>query len=272
MKSLFQIRQNHPVLNTCNEQVDKDIQSMLLPLNLMQYISFCPKYRIKNNVITPNSFTFIVVSMIGNLVFLFSYIYHSYSAIGMYNKTTTFITVSNYYDCIVYCLGTIINFVIGVIYTKESVKLILTFQKLHRFLNCDSDIKNSIYWNWTTVIVCISSYTIGCSCICIKLGAPLLFMYVYLLGVFFDFNILYATRVLKMLETKIVQWNLKILNTLNIEDTTENHYNKEILKAYVGILECYEIHKKCFQLFVSTFLLIKDHAKICMAPGGNSSK
>ncbi|XP_047035442.1 uncharacterized protein LOC124641416 [Helicoverpa zea] len=44
--------------------LDKDVQLMLWPLNLMQYMMLCPKYQIKNNLITPNNLISNIISII----------------------------------------------------------------------------------------------------------------------------------------------------------------------------------------------------------------
>lgn len=255
MNKLFSIRRNHPV-KVRNEIVDEDVQSIFMPLNLMQYVSFCPKYHIKNNVITPNGLISNFVSMKGTLVFIFIHIYHDYlvTFYKNYPGFTSFMYVTTLFDCIFYNCGNVLNFVIGIIQTRNAVKFVLIYQNVHRFLNCETSTRIFTIWNWIIVIGYTCMYVVITTIISIPIKVPFIHILADYLVIFFDFNLLYAVRIFKLLEDQIVQWNMQVLKTHKIENLHEIYHCKKMLKAYVGILECYDIHQVCYQQFVSILL------------------
>lgn len=250
MKIIRNIRHKYSVENILNKTVDKDVQSILLPLNLMQYCTFCPKYRIKYNVITPNSFASYFVSMIATLLFIFSYMYRGFT-VSLYNKllgNSVFKLFIIYYEMVFYGLGYIMNFVISIIRTNESIRFVLTFQKVHRFLNNKSSSKNFIISSWIFVIVAPCIYFCLFTCICILIEFPYNTLYYCYTVLIFDFNMLYAIRITQLLESKVNLWKL------NFQEMENMHCNR-MFQAYVDILDCYNIHTHCYQQFVSTIQL-----------------
>ena len=240
------------------KMVDKDVQSVFLPLNLMQYIMFCTKYRIKDNDITPNSFISKFISMIVTLVLILIFMYRVFFVLALKDSFITVIIVTSIYDCIYYCFGFTMNFLIGIIHSEKSIKFVLTFEKIHRFLNDEFSFNRVIVGNWVMVIVALGYNVIPFTYFCIKLNNIL--MYSGYLLIFFDFNVIYASRVLKMLEDKLVLWNSRVLNSQeNLSVHGRRRYAIEMFQAYVDILKCYYICNVCFQHFVSTlvFFLFK---------------
>lgn len=66
--------ENRQVKIVFHKLVDKDIQSMLRPLNIVQTVCFCPKYRIKNNIIFPTSRLSNIMSIFGTVMFIFVFL------------------------------------------------------------------------------------------------------------------------------------------------------------------------------------------------------
>lgn len=240
-----------------NNLVDKDVQSMLLPLNVMQNIMFCPKYRIKNDVIGPIGIIYSLVSLIGTGFFIFGF-FHRLSILYDDNVTrdnTTHVHNTKYliafFDCGYYSFGLAMNFISGVIETKTYISLVLVFQNVHRFLNDTKISKHFTFWSWISIIMAGGFFTALFISISIKLRLP----YYYILSCYsmvsFDFNYMYAIRFLKLLEDKIILWNTRALNSQGrrIVDTEEV---KRLFDAYVNILECYGFYKVCFRKIVST--------------------
>ena len=232
--------------------VNKDVQSMLLPLNLMQYIMFCPKYRIKENVITPNSFFSKFISMIVTLILILIFMYRVFFVLSHKDSIITVLIVTSIYDCIYYCFGFIMNFLIGLIHTKKSIKFVLIFQKVHRFLYNESSFNRVIIGNWVMVIMALAYNVILYTYFCVKLHRTLMYTGYFL--IFFDFNVIYASRVFKMLEDKLVLWNRRLLNSQKVINMHRRRHSMEMFQTYVGILECYYICNVCFQHFVSTLI------------------
>lgn len=242
---------NHPVRYISNHAVDKDVQSILLPLNLIQHIMLCPKYRIKNNLIYPNSYFSNFISTIGTLVFILIFLYRLYivSLIKDNLGRTTFIYLISYFDFIYYSFGFVINFVIGLIYSDKSIQFVLTFQKVQRFLNDETNFRRYVIFNWIFIMLTFGTYLIVFTYFCIQLSFEYMF-YAYFLLIF-DLNIVCAIRIFNLLENKVILWNIRILRFHEIE-RTDPSYGKKLFQAYFNILKCYEIHKVCVQQFVST--------------------
>ena len=244
MDALRNIRQTN-----VNSIVDKDVQSMLLPLNIMCF----PKYRIKSNAISPNSLIIRLVTMILILLFMCSCIYVTY-AVSWHRASinyTSFVAISIYFDCIFYCSGFALDFVLNILQAKKNIQFVLTFQEIHRFLNNETDFNQFIIWNWVLVIVALGFYAIFLYTFWMLLGLSYIALIASYTLVVFDLNTIYLSRILKLLESKVRLWNIKILNSQEIYGLDENNA-KIIFQAYANILECYNIHKYCSQQFVST--------------------
>ena len=186
LKKLLNTGRNHPVNFIYNNIVDEDVQSILLPLNLMQYLILCPKYRIRNHLITPNSFISNFVSAVGILLLISIFTHRGFvlfsdkdnSAILFSSDTTSFC-----FDSIYYCLGFTLNFVFGIVHSKKNIKFVLTFQQVHRFLNCEKLSKRFIMCSWISTILNFLCYMSLFAYFMVRLRLPLYLMccapYVY---------------------------------------------------------------------------------------------
>lgn len=235
------------------ETVDKDVQSMFLPFDVMQYIMCCPKYRIKNDFIVPNSFISNVGSIIGTLVFIFSFVYRTYMVCltNFCVKCPSSIVVNAYFDFIVYSLGFVMNFTNGIFESKNSIKFVIAFQRVHRFLNNETGFHSFIICNWIILFVYLCCHIAIFTTICVFLRQPFYITLCINLVIVIDFNVIYAARIINILESKVCLWGDKILNTQEFGDMNEEFLSNEMFDAYIGILECYDLHKLCYQRLVS---------------------
>ncbi|XP_063897098.1 uncharacterized protein LOC135118600 [Helicoverpa armigera] len=127
----MEIFENSRQINS-NNIVDSDVQSMLLPLNLLQNVFFCPKYRIKNDYITPTNLMSNLISSIATLVFIMIYAYRNYLIhFSKMSQLSTAWKYTSYFNGFCYSLGFIMNLVIGIIQSQNSVQFVLTFQNVH---------------------------------------------------------------------------------------------------------------------------------------------
>ncbi|XP_063897725.1 uncharacterized protein LOC135118783 [Helicoverpa armigera] len=230
--------------------LDKDVQCMLWPLNLMQYMMLCPKYHIKNNLITPNSLISNIISIIATVGFISSSFYRTYEIIyySVLKSTSFFISFVLYYDCIYYVAGFIMNCAMGILQTKNMVKFVLIFQKIHRFLNDGSLFRRYVIMNWIYFIAALGFFFIILMLFVMLFENWIFIIYGYEL-IFFDLNVVYFIRIIKLLEDKVVLYNKCLLNYE--KHTTDESYRQKIFQVYVDLLECYNILKKCFQQFLS---------------------
>lgn len=246
----------HRVNYNLNNAVDKDVQSMVLPLNLMQYFIFCPKYRIKNNMITPNSLLSNCFSIIITLFYIFLTILCAYLYCSSKKQINSFSDISSIYHCIFYCIGFVVHFVTGIIQTKKHVHFVLTFQKIHRMLKNETNFNYFIIWTWMLGIIALGFYVVHFTYIMFKINSSFFHIYNGYLLVIFDFNIIYAARVIQMLTKKIELWNFHVLNPRELQDKHGENYIKNMFDTYVHILECYDIFKICFRECVSTYIKV----------------
>lgn len=162
---------------------------MLIPLNVLQNIMFCKKYRIKENIITPKSFIYNFVSMIVSLVLIVLLIFCTYVAVSN-DRVPGYAILITFYNCIFYCFGFAMNFVIGIIQTEFFIQFVLIFQKVHRYLNDEICIDRHVIYNWTLTIMAIGFYIIILTYFYIHLGIFLRGVCLLLLGFFrYSYNL-----------------------------------------------------------------------------------
>lgn len=120
-----------------NNVVNKNVQSILFPLNLMQNIMFCPKYHIKNNIIGPIGLIHNLVALVGTGTFIYAFFYRLYILYIEKNKEGYLYLqyVLSMFDCGYYTLGLGMIFISGIFNTESFISFVLVFQKIHRFLN-----------------------------------------------------------------------------------------------------------------------------------------
>lgn len=234
--------------------VDKDVQSMLFPLNLMQNIFLCPKYSIRGNFISQNSSLSNFASLCGTVALIALYFYRIYKFYSDNDIRTyvNFMYISSYFDFGLFCIGFIMNYIVGVIKTKRNIMFLLKIQDIHRFLNEKDNSRRFIVGNWIIIISVLVFYFSITTYISITLNLPVyMYLCIYVL-ICFDGNIVYAIRLIQLLKDKVVLWNTQALRFSRTEDTNMKFYYKRLFQAYASILECYDIYKNSFQHMVST--------------------
>lgn len=87
-----------------------------------------------------------------------------------------------------------------------------------------------------------------------NVGFYSVYFFYFLVG--FDFNIIYSTQIISILENIVVLWNAQDFNSQELENVHEKCRNKNMFQASVNILACYGIRRDCFQQFVSTLIFI----------------
>lgn len=253
MKIFVGIKENYDDTNISNNIVDKDIQSLFSPLNKMQ-LMFSPKYRFRNSVIVPNSFFENSISFVGVLIVLCCSLYCVYIENffkGDLENHFSFLSFTVYYDCIYFCFGFTLFFIVELIYTKKSIKFVLIFQKVHRFINNEIVFKLSKIWVWMSWILILVFYTLFFFSFCMTMNLPFTYIYSSHTLALFDLKVLYEIRIIKLLEQKVALWNVQALATQELEEDQRRNVSKQLFQAYCNILDCYNIFKANHQLFVS---------------------
>lgn len=111
-----------------NNYVDKEVQKILMPLNILQRITFCPKYRIKSNFITPNDGSTYVISFILTILFIVikiaNLLFMSY-----HPSVPAAVFIPSIYCKLLHCYGFAMNFIVCIWYSEHNIKFVLTFSR-----------------------------------------------------------------------------------------------------------------------------------------------
>ena len=233
--------------------VDKNMQAMLLPLTLTQTVVLSPKFRIKNNVLTPNNGFYKLLLFCGTVLPVSLYCYRmsdlSHDKVVEW-RIISMQKIAVYWDAIFDCTGFIFNFFIHLVLSKKNVSLVLTIQKIHRVLNGDDNFQKFTRNNWISMIVVISVFILFF--IYNRVLHANLPLYVFITAsspIVFDIDLILAIRYIKLLEVHVVLWNHQILN--QCFDHQNETCRKRLFEVYFQILESYNIYKQIFQVMVS---------------------
>lgn len=242
--------------------VDKDLQTMLLPLNLIPNIMLSPKYSIRKNLIKPNSIAFHVAGFCAVFIYTSFYVYRIYYINVEIPMNFTAPNICCYFDVFFYFYGFFMCFVVSVMKTRTNIEFVLNYQEVHTFFGSRTNIKNFSLWNWISVILIIIWY-FGLTVFSIITGAPIHVCMIDLVIIIIDANTIYATRLIKLLDNVIVLINSEIQSLACFEVGKENC--KKLFKAYYDIIKCYNILVTSFQQFVSFIaVLIFETFPVCI--------
>lgn len=233
--------------------VDEDVKSMFLPIKNLQSAVFYPKYFIKNNFIYPNDFINICISLCCSSTLFAIKSYRIYDILHdeFFVRYTTMkvLFVALYLDVCLSLFIYTVDLVLSSFKSKKYVLFLLKFQMVHRLLNAGLSVTNVIS-SW---IYCILLFIFHIF-VAIIYSFLLAIQWHVSISLFAqicnDANIVYAIVSMKLLTEKVVQWNIKVSQRDDFHETP----CEELLKAYINILECYDLFTDVFQLPVRTIL------------------
>lgn len=229
------------------------MQQMLLPLNLMQNVTLCPKYRIKDNFIAPNSIISKCFSFCGSILYISLFFYRSVKLFLDFHEPGK-IHVPTFYSYY-YCLGFVLNFIQCITQSDYNVKFVLMIQDVHRVINDKCCFSRLTFWSWFTCSFVTVLFIICYMVFHIALTMPLYYIPTCLL-IMFDFQMIYAIRLIRLLEIKIYLWEIEILGDHDFESSESKWFNEKMFKIFTNIFECYRIYQKSFKFFVSSRTVI----------------
>lgn len=247
-----------PVRRNCADllynNVDEEFQNLLRPLNLIQSIYFYPKYRIRDNFITSNSYATKLLAFFVTIGYIIIPFYQMVVRITGHTSIIgikkVFI-VPDYFAFANSVFGFGINFLSCVLLSNSNISLVLRLQEAYRILICSkSKLKTLIIYNWISIIALLATdVIISVSFLYVLNNLSLFNVFPYFIYMSFDFNIIYAICMSRMLSKTIVMWNLRVSG----EDEL---CWKKMSNAYMNILEAYALYGKVFQSYVSTLNLL----------------
>ena len=240
-----------------NNLVDKDVQSILQPLNLMQILVLNPKYYLKNNFIHPNNHFNKLISFLGAVLYVSTSLYRDFAVLLDENlrrySVINFLYFASIFNSIFFCAGYIMNFIVSTVQSKKNVAFVVGFQEIHRYLNDEKNLKRSII---TSSIYPAAIFAVYFILICLMFSfhtTPQFIIIFNLLSLItIDTNIIYATRLIQLLTDKVTLWNDRVL-LLAKEDCNEIEC-KKMFQIFMQISKCYAIYKDVFQTLVSATL------------------
>ena len=241
---------NCPVKFFRNNKLDKDVQIIVQPFNIILSVFLTSKYKIRNSYITPCEKKYPILLFFIISLFNVLNIYHIF-----FNESGSFFDTSiesTIFVCLEtkYYLSYILLIICNIGHSHSNVSLILKIQDIHRSVDISNGLPSYLRWNW------ISLFTVLCSLflraiyfsaikntICfVEVSRDLLILQ-------YNLNLVYGIRLTKLLSMYLKGWIKHIQNYRN-EDNCDQFF-----KTYKSILETFKLYTKCFRLLVSGCLL-----------------
>ncbi|KAF9799850.1 hypothetical protein SFRURICE_017084 [Spodoptera frugiperda] len=227
-------------------RIDKDVQSLLFPLHLMQTIVLNKQYYIKNNIIRPNNCFIKFVSLCSISFYIGICLYRTLE-ISLDPNLRRFVKIKFLYfasicDFFFYSSGFILNFIRTCVKTNKMVLFVLTFQDVHRFLHREVSFKFTLVSIWMPVVLIFLFY---CFTLTFMSVTPFHIVFILVNLISLDANHVYFIVVTKLLTCKLELWNERLLFVL--ENGDDEVHSNEMFSAYKNILSCYEILRDVYQ-------------------------
>ena len=248
---------NRPVQMYRNNKLDRDVQRIVQPFNIILSVFFTSKYKIRNTYIAPcGKYYQIILFFSISIINVFS-IYHLYddknNTFSLFNKSgieRTIFFISDTMGCCGYLLLIICN----IAHSRRNISLVLKIQEIHRSLDIGKSIPNFIVWNW------IALFTVLCIII-----LPLIQLYIMKISLYFveisrdvfiiqyDLNLIYGIRLTTFMTMCLKEW-VNNMQSKNNDDLNEECCDKLFL-TYQNILEAFKLFTKCFRILVRQYLI-----------------
>ena len=241
-----------PVKMFRNNKLDKDVQGIVQPFNIMFSLILSSKYKIRNGYITPCDKKYQI------LLFLIVFVFKVLSVYNMFNDGDG--ETSEYYYNRAYLIS-FFSFLFcylliifsNLFQSHSNISLILKIQEIHRKSSLNA--RSFIITNWILFPCGLLYYLL-----------PLIFCYTIRGHIYFaDFsvdlqnfannlNMVYNIRLMALLTMYLEEWVTNVLRMNNEEENVENRQQMFVL--YQNILEAYKLQTKIFQALVCWWLFI----------------
>lgn len=233
-----------------NNFVEKDIQAILRPLNVITIMFLTAKYQIRDNFITPNTFMYHSCTFLATVLCVSVFFLRAYFIV--YDEKQAFDVVRYWYnvtDFIMYFFGYMWNISTNISSTHINVDLVLRLQCAYKLLNISqNEIKNITFFNWACTTCLLTSYIIkAILCWNYNLMASIYDLIIVLIVICFDYCILYLSRLLHLVQTSTKVLIEKIRFSENSEEMLVESYYSTMFEAYDEILKVYDIIEESFK-------------------------
>ena len=241
--------------NRLDIEVHKIAQSFNFVLNLL----LASKYSVRDSHIYPRDKTYQLFAFSCAVLVNSLCIYRTYSVditdIYMKNLESKLLQLFAVFYFITYLIGFTTMFILDLVHKNNYVLLIMMIQTVHRSIDFSRSIRSFISWNWITTIsiifinIFISAvyyssayydYVIDIVCDYI---ADIMFTTL-------DINLVIATRIITLLKKYLGEWIQEIHKMNDVHENYEQCI--KMFGKYKNIMKVYELHKKIFQVLVSS--------------------
>lgn len=232
--------------------ITKQFQRMLLPLNIIQYAYFDPKFRIKDDFIMSNSRFEIAFTVVGNLILILIFFCRIFEVVDV--KTTYVIAAS--LDFVVRVIGYVIKIFVNIQQSSNSVLLILKIQSIHIKQNSKAySYKNMMISNWIYIIIIYIVFVICSIVYALKVDLHLTEIENIIIFLFLDFDVsvIYAFRIITCIRKELVLWTTEVIYYSSKNGNENFDYWMKMYTIYLDILDAFNTYKKVFQTTVSIF-------------------
>ncbi|XP_037298074.1 uncharacterized protein LOC119190396 [Manduca sexta] len=240
-----------------NNRVDDDIQKLLFPMDLIQRLLLIPKYKIRDNFITPNGLWANIINIFFTCIVTMIFLYYT-----MYTKRiidvadVEYVQTCLWLDFITYSMCVIINCLTCIFQSKNFVQLVLKIQESHRRLYSEK-FQSFVKLNWVFFVILVIyqiKEAIIIQALYFRGNMIVTVMTQYLLSSI-DFNILIAIRWMQFINLKFEVWLKEFRLYTNIKESSYGRLKteqiwKRMYHMYSCITKCYNLFKKSFQYVI----------------------
>lgn len=234
--------------------LDKFIQEVLLPLNLLQYLFLSPKFKIYRNFITFNNYYVYFLSF----ALLFAITILLLIRLITSNEKLVWFYYSRAFDFFFLPTACCICFCSNLLNTKRNVNIILNIQRVFNELHQkrrESKITKILVW--VQVAACITFYA---RCAVVVIETNISDTVTLLIIFYFDVQVLYATQIISFISSQVNMWLSEFYSIYEMEvnvvgksiDIVGNKWGK-LFSTYRRILSTFQQTKDSFDVFVSIF-------------------
>ncbi|PZC77073.1 hypothetical protein B5X24_HaOG200723 [Helicoverpa armigera] len=239
-----------------NNVIEKDVQALLKPFNVIFALFISSKYRIQNDVIYQNTLLYKILSGISYTFLIAGYFYSIFRTAFIYKWEGINFTKQwcNVFIYAIYFLCCVINYHTNIVCSKINVVLVFKIQNISEILKVKGiSLNDFIKFNWVYFTILNVYHVFWIVFFTIAFSDTyeyyeFLTNYVYIL---FDMSVLHGTRFLKVLRQPLKLWIREMRNSDSVLDEDNEYFWNNMFRIYEEILDTYQILTKTIQPVVS---------------------
>ncbi|XP_063897712.1 uncharacterized protein LOC135118775 [Helicoverpa armigera] len=229
--------------------IEKDLQSLLKPLNIMYSVFICAKYSIRDNFITSNNFLYNFTGVFTTGLFLCISVYRICSTLSSKRIEYVIFEWNTIFNFMSYSLGLIMNYIINIRFSDKNIQLVVKVQSVLRVLKMNrKDLTCLLVYNWSGVLA-INALIVGSIAYMMYIFFPhvdILDVIYFYSTIVFDVNIMYSLFVTNFSRKALCSW---INDVLQSGDDSDFYWNR-IFNVYLNMLDIYTTLEVVFQYSV----------------------